>query len=77
MLRIKFAGDSMPMTKTICSLGIMASTLIGCAKDTKLVEEKHSHKGYIVSRQSGTDQLETIQLSNVSLQLEGATASGR
>jgi hypothetical protein len=43
----------------------------------KLVEEKHSHKGYIVSRQSGTDQLETIQLSNVSLQLEGATASGR
>ena len=43
----------------------------------KLVEEKHTHKGYTVSRESGTDQLQTIQLSNVSLQLEGATASGR
>ena len=36
----------------------------------KLVEEKHTHKGYIVSREGGSDQLETIQLSNVSLQLE-------
>ena len=43
----------------------------------KLVEEKHTHKGYIVSREGGADQLQTIQLSNVSLQLEGATASGR
>ncbi len=43
----------------------------------KLVEEKHTHKGYIVSRVGGSDQLETIQLSNVSLQLESATASGR
>ena len=43
----------------------------------KLVEEKHNHKGYVVSRVGGVDQLETIQLSNVSLQLEGATASGR
>jgi hypothetical protein len=43
----------------------------------KLVEEKHTHKGYVVSREGGADQLQTIQLSNVSLQLEGATASGR
>jgi hypothetical protein len=43
----------------------------------KLVEEKHNHKGYVVSREGGADQLQTIQLSNVSLQLEGATASGR
>ncbi|HMG87480.1 MAG TPA: hypothetical protein VK574_17230 [Terracidiphilus sp.] len=43
----------------------------------KLVAEKHNHKGYIVSRESGSDQLQTIQLSDVSLQLEGATASGR
>ena len=43
----------------------------------KLVAEKHTHKGYVVSRVAGTDQLQTIQLSNVSLQLEGATASGR
>lgn len=43
----------------------------------KLVEEKHAHKGYVVNREGGVDQLETIQLSNVSLQLDSATASGR
>jgi hypothetical protein len=43
----------------------------------KLVEEKHTHKGYVVSREAGADQLQTIQLSNVSLQLDSATASGR
>ena len=43
----------------------------------KLVAEKHNHKGYVVSREGGADQLETIQLSDVSLQFEGATASGR
>ena len=42
----------------------------------KLVDEKHSHKGYVVNREGGVDQLQTIQLSNVSLQLESATASG-
>ena len=43
----------------------------------KLVEEKHAHKGYIVSRESGSDQLQSIQLNNVSLQLDGAAASGK
>ena len=43
----------------------------------KLVAEKHNHKGYVVSRQGGADQLQTIQLSDVSLQFETATASGR
>ena len=43
----------------------------------KLVAEKHNHVGYIVSRDSGTDQLQTLQLKDISLQLEGATASGR
>jgi hypothetical protein len=43
----------------------------------KLVEEKHDRKGYTVNREGGIDQLQTIQLSNVSLQLESATASGR
>jgi hypothetical protein len=43
----------------------------------KLVEEKHSHKGYVVSRSNGTDQLQTIQLSNVSLQLQSPAASGQ
>lgn len=43
----------------------------------KLVEEKHAYAGYVVNHESGADQLQTIQLSHVSLQLEGATASGR
>ncbi len=43
----------------------------------KLVEEKHTHKGYVVSREAGADQLQTIQLSNVTLQLDSATATGR
>ena len=43
----------------------------------KLVEEKHTHKGYVVSRVGGTDQLQAIQFSNVSLQLESPTASGQ
>jgi hypothetical protein len=43
----------------------------------KLVEEKHNHKGYVVSREAGSDQLQTIQLSNVTLQLDSATATGR
>lgn len=43
----------------------------------KLVEEKHSHKGYTVSRTNGADQLQSIQLSNVSLQFESPSASGQ
>lgn len=43
----------------------------------KLVEEKHSHKGYAVNRVAGADQLQSIQFSNVSLQLESPTASGQ
>jgi len=43
----------------------------------KLLEEKHVHKGYVVNREGGADQLQTIQLSNVSLQLDSANASGR
>lgn len=43
----------------------------------KLVQEKNSHKGYVVSRINGDDQLQAIQLSNVSLQLEGPSISGQ
>ena len=43
----------------------------------KLVEEKHSHAGYVVSRANGADQLESIQLNNVSLQLASPSASGQ
>lgn len=43
----------------------------------KLVAEKHDHKGYVVNRVGGSDQLQTIQLNNVSLQLETPAASGQ
>ncbi len=43
----------------------------------KLVAEKHDHKGYIVSHQDGSDQLDSIQLNDVSLRLVGTTASGQ
>jgi len=43
----------------------------------KLVTEKHDHKGYTVNRQGGADQLEVIQLSNVSLQLQSSPATGQ
>ena len=43
----------------------------------KLTTEKHDHKGYTVSRAGGSDQLESIQLSDVSLQLASPAASGQ
>lgn len=43
----------------------------------KLVAEKHNNKGYTVSHRDGADQLETLQFSNVSLQLTSPTASGQ
>ena len=43
----------------------------------KLVEEKHTHKGYLVNQVGGSQQLEALQLSNVSLQLQDASASGQ
>ena len=43
----------------------------------KVVEEKHSHRGYTVNRANGADQLQSIQLSNVSLQFESPSASGQ
>lgn len=43
----------------------------------KIIDEKHDHKGYVVNREDGADHLQTIQLNNLSLQLDSATASGR
>ncbi|MBS1806422.1 MAG: hypothetical protein JST28_24010 [Acidobacteria bacterium] len=43
----------------------------------KLVSEKNGHKGYVVNSKGGVDELETIQLNDVSLQLQGGTASGQ
>ena len=43
----------------------------------KLVSEKNGHKGYVVNNKSGVDELQTIQLNDVSLQLQGGAASGQ
>ena len=43
----------------------------------KLVTEKHDHKGYTASHVGDSNQLQSIQLSNVTLQLEAPTASGQ
>jgi len=43
----------------------------------KLVSEKNGHKGYVVNNKGGVDELETIQLNDISLQLQGGTASGQ
>lgn len=63
------SGDSVQVT-----LAVNGKTITVPAK---LVAEKHDHKGYVVSRANGADQLQTIQFSNVSLQLEGPSASGQ
>ena len=43
----------------------------------KLVAQKHSRKGYVVNNKNGADQLETIELSDISLQLQSPTSSGQ
>jgi hypothetical protein len=43
----------------------------------KLVAEKNGHKGYIVNNKNGVDELQTIQLSDVSLQFQSPVSSGQ
>jgi hypothetical protein len=43
----------------------------------KLVSEKNGHKGYTVNNKGGVDELQTIQLNDVSLQLQSPTSSGQ
>jgi hypothetical protein len=43
----------------------------------KVVEEKHNLSGFTINTKDGADVLETIELSNVSLVLEGAPTSGQ
>jgi len=43
----------------------------------KLVPEKHSQKGYSVKSNGGSDELDAIQLSDVTLQLLSPAASGQ
>lgn len=43
----------------------------------KLVVEKHDQKGYTVSNKGGVDELQTILLNNVSLQLVSPAATGQ
>ena len=43
----------------------------------KLVSEKNGHKGYVVKNNGGVNELQTIQLNDLSLQLQGGTSSGQ
>jgi hypothetical protein len=43
----------------------------------KLVAEKNGHKGYIVNNKAGVDELQTIQLNDLSLQLQSPASSGQ
>jgi len=43
----------------------------------KLVAEKHSHKGYVVNSEGGADQLQAIEFSDITLQLQSPSASGK
>ena len=56
-------------------------TLVGSGKTVtvpaKLVEEKHAEKGYLVNNVGGSQQLESLHLSNVSLHLQRATDTGQ
>lgn len=45
--------------------------------NAKMVDDKHVHNGYTVSRQNGVDQLEAIQLSKFSLVVGGSTSAGQ
>lgn len=42
----------------------------------KLVAEKNGRKGYTVSSKNGVDELQTIQLNKLSLQLQSPASSG-
>jgi len=43
----------------------------------KLVSEKNGHKGYVVSNKGGVDELQTIELNDLSLKLQSGTSSGQ
>ena len=43
----------------------------------KLVSEKNGHKGYVVKNNGGVNELQTIQLNDVSLQLQSPASSGQ
>jgi hypothetical protein len=43
----------------------------------KVVEEKNDHTSYVVNRVNGSDQLQSIQLNKISVQIEGSPESGQ
>lgn len=43
----------------------------------KVVSEKNGHKGYVVNNKGGVDELQTIQLNDVSIQLQSPVYSGQ
>ena len=75
-----FPAGSMKVTWTGTGDAVQVTLSSGAKSITvpaKLVSEKNGHKGYVVSSQGGTDELQTIQLNDLSLQLQSPTASGQ
>jgi opacity protein-like surface antigen len=71
--KVSWTGTGTDVQVTISRSGIAPVTV-----PAKLVESKHSQNGYMVNRQGGVDQLETLQLNKVSLVLQKTTtASGQ
>lgn len=62
-------GDSVQVT--------LASNGKTVTVPAKLVSEKNGHKAYVVNNKGGVDQLQTIQLNDLSLQLQDGTSSGQ
>jgi len=62
-------GDAVQVTLTASGKSITVPA--------KLVTEKNGHKGYVVNNKAGVDELQTIQLNDVSLQLQSPASSGQ
>ena len=63
------AGDAVQVTLSASGKSITVPA--------KLISEKNGHKGYVVNNKGGVDELETIQLNDVSLQLQSPASSGQ
>lgn len=70
--KVSWTGTGSSVQVTIARRGMAPVTLTA-----KLVEQKHDHAGVITSTSGGASVLQTIELSHVSLIVEGSDASGQ
>ena len=70
-LKVTWTGTGDAVQVTLASSGKSITV------PAKLVSEKNGHKGYVVNNKAGVDELETIQLNDLSLQLQSPASSGQ